>query len=210
MIVGPWTERARIESRAFAAGPRVNGAGAPGDGADLTASGERAVFGSLMQRIVRAFWPMAAWMAVVFVMSTDIGAASHTGRFLIPVLRWIDPDISAQGIQVAIMAVRKSAHFFEYAVLSILILRAFSIARAVPMERWSWTTASLALIGSVAYAASDEIHQLFVASRGPSVHDVLIDSTGAAAGLALVFLWQRARSPKAGPAFGAPAGAAEP
>ena len=36
------------------------------------------------------------------------------------------------------------------------------------------------------YAASDELHQVFVSGRTPSLVDVAIDSAGAAAGIALL------------------------
>ena len=44
----------------------------------------------------------------------------------------------------------------------------------------------ISLAFSVLYASSDEIHQLFVAGRGASVRDVLIDTSGAFVGIILV------------------------
>ena len=50
---------------------------------------------------------------------------------------------------------------------------------------------------TTAYAATDEMHQLFVPGRSGQVSDVLLDSAGAIAGLALLggirFLVQRRR-----------------
>ena len=137
---------------------------------------------------------MAAWMAVVFVASTDLGSEPHTSRFLVPLLRWLDPQISAAGIERGILLVRKAGHVTEYAILAVLVLRALHILQARPLARWSWSLAAGALAVSAAYGASDEIHQLFVPSRGPSVHDVLIDSSGAVLGLVLAFYWRRTRA----------------
>jgi len=42
-----------------------------------------------------------------------------------------------------------------------------------------------ALLICVLYAASDEIHQLFIAGRSGEVRDVLIDSAGASIGIGI-------------------------
>lgn len=157
----------------------------------------------LMQRLFRAFWPLAAWMVLVFVMSTDVGSASHTGIVLVRILRWLDPSITLAGIESAHFLVRKAAHLTEYAVLAILILRALRVAKPMPLSRWSWAAAAMSFFGSAAYAASDEIHQLFVPTRGPSATDVLIDSTGAAIGIAVAFAWYWFRRSRGRPALGA-------
>ena len=70
---------------------------------------------------------------------------------------------------------RKIAHVTEYAILGALLTRA--VRRP-----------GLALALAVAYAASDEVHQLFVEGRHGSPLDVLIDTAGALAG---VLAWQR-------------------
>ncbi|MCB4756429.1 MAG: VanZ family protein [Elusimicrobia bacterium] len=74
------------------------------------------------------------------------------------------------------LLLRKGAHMFEYAVLALFLVRA---------GRKTWPTSVRpnvllwSLFGAVLYAASDEIHQAYVPGRGPSVVDVLIDSSGA-------------------------------
>jgi len=45
-------------------------------------------------RFVRYWMPAIVWMAVIFLGSTDMLSAEHTSRFLVPFLRWIDPQIS--------------------------------------------------------------------------------------------------------------------
>jgi len=68
---------------------------------------------------------------------------------------------------------RKCAHVAEYAILGGLLLRA--LGREL-----------LALLIGVAYAASDELHQHFVAGRHGSPVDVAIDTAGLLIGIVLV------------------------
>lgn len=77
-------------------------------------------------------------------------------------------------------AVRKTAHFSEYALLGVLLtllLDSYGV-------RWRW----LSWAGCTLYAATDEIHQLFVDGRTGKWQDVLIDSSGAMTGMLLAFL----------------------
>ena len=71
------------------------------------------------------------------------------------------------------LVLRKLAHMAEYAVLAALLWRALGAYR-------------LTFALAVAYAATDELHQHFVAGRHAAVRDVVIDAAGAAVGLALV------------------------
>ena len=70
---------------------------------------------------------------------------------------------------------RKCAHVTEYAILGALLLRA--LGRELP-----------AFVAGVVYAATDELHQHFVAGRHASPIDVGIDAVGVAIGL---FAWRR-------------------
>jgi len=71
-------------------------------------------------------------------------------------------------------------------VLALLLWRGL---RAVSTQTtgWSWRAARQAWFVVVAYAITDEVHQLFVPNRQGSPWDVLIDSIGGAAGL--LVLW---------------------
>jgi VanZ family protein len=68
---------------------------------------------------------------------------------------------------------RKGAHMTEYAILSVLLVRATG--------SYVWAFAL-----TVSYAASDEVHQLFVRGRHGSPIDVAIDAVGALIGLSLL------------------------
>jgi VanZ family protein len=134
-------------------------------------------------------------MAFIFAASTETFSSGHTSRLIGPLLRWLAPGLTEAAVESAVFWIRKAAHVTEYAVLAALLWRA--LWRPVRGDRrpWSWRVARRALLGSALWAASDEIHQAFTATRGASVRDVVLDTTGAALGLLL--LW-RAWSWRAG------------
>jgi VanZ family protein len=73
------------------------------------------------------------------------------------------------------LVLRKIAHAVEFAILGALLLRA--LRAELP-----------ALAAGIAYAVTDEVHQLFVPGRRGAPLDVLIDGVGVAVGVAL---WRR-------------------
>ena len=148
-----------------------------------------------MNRTLKSWLPVLLWMLVIFIMSTDIGSAAHTSRFVDPFLRWLMPHISQAGIARAHFLIRKAGHLTEYAVLGILLWRAWTLPRAGSSAPWRWKTALFALSLSAAYAAGDEFHQSFVPSRGASVQDVVIDSCGAFLGLMVLRACKMRRHP---------------
>jgi VanZ family protein len=144
-------------------------------------------------RLLVSYWmPALAWMLVIFLASSDLGSAQHTSRFLVPLLRWIMPNVDLATLASAQFLVRKAAHVTEYAILGALLLRAFSASARRP---W-WHYAGFAVAVAAGFAALDEFHQSFVGSRTGSPYDVLIDISGALLGLALWTLlakWRNSR-----------------
>ncbi len=127
-------------------------------------------------------------MALIFAMSTRLGAAEHTSRLIEPILRWLLPHASTETIGRLLFVIRKSAHLSEYAVLALLSLRAARLSLQPLLPGWSWRAAGVALAISASYAATDEFHQSFVPGRTASPGDVGIDTSGAVAALALAAL----------------------
>ncbi len=132
-------------------------------------------------------------MGLIFMASTDPFSAAHTSRFIEPLLRYLFPNISAGAIETVHLCIRKSAHLTEYGILGILLWRAVPERKTNP-EVADWWRAGVALLVATFYGATDEFHQRYVPSRGPSVHDVVIDACGAAVALAIVCLVNRRRS----------------
>ena len=133
-----------------------------------------------------------AVMVMIFCFSAQTGTQSGamSGKITTWVLNLGVPgfgDFSPEkqeAIRSAVgFAVRKLAHFSEYALLGFsLMLHIAQIGKKIAVRLpwlWSWGIGTL-------YAASDEFHQGFVAGRGPSVRDVMIDSAGVIAGALLI------------------------
>lgn len=85
------------------------------------------------------------------------------------------PDLSS-GLGAWDMLLRKLAHATVYAVLVLLWWRALRSLDA-PAHR----TVAAAWLIAIAYSATDEWHQTFVAGRHGSPLDILIDAGGASA-----------------------------
>lgn len=78
--------------------------------------------------------------------------------------------------------VRKMAHAFEYFVLAITFFYGYS-------NKERKRVGAITLLFCIFYAASDEIHQLFVPGRSGQITDVGIDSLGAFLGVVFSLLF---------------------
>ena len=142
-------------------------------------------------RFVKYFLPVILWMTLIFGGSTHLGAPRNTSRIIGPVLRWLNPNVTEETVGKIQFAIRKSGHVTEYGILCLLIWRALRHRRLVPSTGWNWSDARRAILISALYAASDEFHQSFVASREGSFRDVWLDTAGATA--AIFLFWRIGR-----------------
>jgi len=134
-----------------------------------------------MRAFLRYWLPVAIWLGVIFIGSTDVLSAEHTSRFLVPFLRWLDPHISLAAINAIQLAVRKLAHLIEYAILAALFWRA--LRDGLNLGTKIWILFIVVWFACGIFAVSDEFHQSFVPSRTASPDDVLIDIYGALIGI---------------------------
>lgn len=113
------------------------------------------------------FWlPVIVWMGLIFVLSDQ-------------------PTLPHGPTRLFDLLMKKLGHVTEFAVLAVVIHRAWTqggIRPASPVLAW---------LLSVAYALSDEYHQVYVPGRHGNPWDVAVDAFGAVIGLAL-FAWWRA------------------
>ena len=124
---------------------------------------------------LRTWWPALAWAVVIssiFHRRFHVGAHQphHYSRSCIGCCR-THPCSTLNRLHHII---RKCAHFTEYFILSLLILRGIRAGR--PGSRFAWALAAIVLVAG--YASLDELHQHFVPGRTAAVGDVLIDTTG--------------------------------
>jgi VanZ family protein len=135
-------------------------------------------------KIFVSYWlPPLLWMALIWGLSSDVGSAAQTSRFLLPLLKWLLPWASPAQTELLHGLIRKSGHVVEYAVLAALWFRTLRRERGLALPASAWAALGI----SLAWAIADELHQSTVASRTASAVDVMIDGVGAA--LALLALW---------------------
>lgn len=133
----------------------------------------------------RKIWCLAVivfWIAFYRFTASPLSNGEHT-LLLLHKLSFL----SNHEIILLSKIVRKAAHFSVFAIMAIFL------RNAIAPHRWSYPAA---WILATLYGASDEIHQIYVISRTPLFSDVIIDSLGAAAGLIIIYMWQRKHMPK--------------
>lgn len=130
------------------------------------------------------------WMCIIFAFSAqtkeESGAVSQsfTYQLVSNTRTFFNLDLSDARVKEIADAiegfVRKAAHMTEFGILSVLIF--------IWIGQWEMSLLRHGLTASGAaavYAASDEIHQLFVPGRAGRFSDVCIDSAGAVLGVVL-------------------------
>ncbi len=151
--------------------------------------------GRLGRKAIRAWLLVVVWFVAIWAFSGEEFSAYSTSRFLGPLLRWLFSDVSAAELRSFHFLVRKGAHVFEYAVLSLLAYRALRFStNAAP---WSLTALALTLVLGV--ASADELHQSLLAARTGSFGDVALNLAGGVLGVCLIIGFYRALGP--GPAL---------
>jgi VanZ family protein len=142
-----------------------------------------------------AWIPVAVCVAAIACESTATFGADHTSG---PLQRFFEFLLHRQFTQPQWwrlhLAIRKCGHFLGYGILSISWFRAFWMtwrtSEAVP--RRAMTAHSLAMLGTLAVASADELHQLYLPNRSGSIVDVMIDCCGGL--LMQLVIWLSMRS----------------
>lgn len=134
------------------------------------------------------YWlPLLLWMAVIFTASGDARSSQRSSLYFDPLMHWLFPWMPQTQVDAWHYAFRKLCHMIEYAVLAVLAWRAIRQPVRGDQRPWRWDEAGLALSLSLLYAATDELHQVFIPTRTGQISDVLVDVVGGAGGLAV--LW---------------------
>ncbi len=155
------------------------------------------------KQLLKAWWPALLWLGIIVVESTDALSSANTGAILYPVLHFLTGMSLATFLTVH-HYLRKLGHFVGYFTLGLLLFRAWKGTLALPQARaWSMQWARIAFFMSALVATLDEWHQTYLASRGGSVRDVLLDSSAALTAQVVIwaFLAVRSRRPAHPAAF---------
>ena len=159
---------------------------------------------------VCAYVLILAWMILIFSMSAqpgdvsgDIsGGVSHLFMKLWNVVffqGWNEAELLHMA-EIWDYPIRKLAHMTEFGILAMLIYwglgqrvdfvagKSFFQRICERLRAWfsTYTRYVVAWFFTVIYAATDEIHQLFVPDRSGNALDVCVDATGALLALLLV------------------------
>lgn len=112
------------------------------------------------------------WMTIIFFLSNEKGSDSlnESNTLLLFISNIIKVDLNTS---FWIFVIRKLAHFVEFGILAILVLSLIKEYKDITFNDYIYI-----LIFVLVYSISDEFHQLFVENRGPSIKDVLIDTSG--------------------------------
>ena len=122
-------------------------------------------------------------LAVIWGNSLNTGAESGamSGR----VLAWINALLRLEGsdAETLHLAIRKMAHFTEFACLGLLLTWLFGM-----MGEKKGHLLCMTLFCGMLAACVDETIQVFVPDRGPSPVDIWIDTCGVAAGMIFLLI----------------------
>ena len=133
------------------------------------------------------------WSVVIFTFSTDAFSSEHTQGVVVDILHTILPHVSDNTLMVLHAFIRKCGHVCEYFIFGVLLFRAIR----APQLGWNLRWAFLAILIAALYASSDEIHQIFVPSRGASIWDALLDTSAASVAQFVVWMISRRGQPLA-------------
>jgi len=147
---------------------------------------DSAAMSPLLIRVVKYWLPVALMSGLMYYFSTDVFSGDNTRGLIEKIFLWFAPHASNQTIATLNYAIRKSAHFIEYAGLSALLFRAF---RADGPLRWRFKWAAYSFVSIVSWALLDELHQTFTETRTGSIWDSLLDSSGGLFSLLLIALY---------------------
>lgn len=109
----------------------------------------------------RLWAPVAIYMGAIFYVSSMPDPAIPTGA-------------------------DKPLHWLAYMGLAVLVVRALAGGAG---RRIGVRIAAVAMLITIGYGVTDEVHQLFVPGRSADAYDLVADSAGALAGTVSCWIW---------------------
>ena len=141
--------------------------------------------GKASRNLLISYGLLIAWALVIFYLSSE-GSDASSGRSDVIVQTVQSWGVATTDTDFMTFLVRKSAHIIAYFIFGGL---AYNVIRhyKLPVRRALLASGAIVL----AYAMSDEFHQLFVPGRSGEVRDVVIDTAAGVVGVCLAYLIHR-------------------
>lgn len=135
------------------------------------------------------FFLVLLWLIIIFLFSNQPGNISSKESedvvtAVVEVISNKDEGTKEQIVKNYTYLTRKIAHFLEFFILSILLVRFLSLFR-IKLKNLIVICIIICLLVSI----GDEVHQSFIPDRDSNSIDVLIDTSGSLLGLGVfIFL----------------------
>jgi VanZ family protein len=143
--------------------------------------------------VLKAWIAAILWLIVIAIESSALLSAHNTSRILYPILHFLF-GLDWEQFHHWHFYLRKGGHVVGYAILSILLFRAWrATLPAMSAVKWTPRWATIALVGTALVASLDEWHQSFIPSRSGRWQDVVLDTSAALAAQTLIFAWWKSR-----------------
>jgi hypothetical protein len=141
--------------------------------------------------LLKAWIAAVLWLIVIAIESSALLSAHNTSRILYPILHFLF-GLDWPRFHQWHFYIRKGGHVVGYAILSILLFRAWRASLpAVRNARWTWKWTTMAIVGTIVVASLDEWHQSFLPSRTGKWQDVVLDTCAGIGAQLLLLFWAR-------------------
>ena len=147
---------------------------------------------ALPARLLRYWLPVALALGLITLFSTDFFSSDQTLGIFELLNRWLGRARRGPDLGGANFLARKFMHVFEYAVLAVLLFRAF---RGGSPTRWRLSWCLYAIIWVVVWSLLDEAMQTATQTRSGTLEDSLLDTAGGLLALLGITLFYRLKRP---------------
>lgn len=136
---------------------------------------------------------LVGWMALIFAFSCEDGKQSGqtSTEIATDISEIVMPSKPVEETEKIIeenhKTIRKSAHFLVYMVLGVLSVAFLSASFDIQQSNKLILSISFCLF----YAATDEIHQYFVAGRSGMAEDICLDFVSAFVGISAFLIFEK-------------------